>query len=91
MRVYGNAAVVTARVTINGTNREGKPVHRLSRFTDVCAWAGRPVADRRRTLVPNSGDAKVKFVKCLPLAAFECVSPNPQWHTRSHSAYIVGA
>jgi hypothetical protein len=38
VRVYGNAAVVTARVTINGTNREGKPVHHLSRFTDVFAW-----------------------------------------------------
>ena len=38
VRVYGNAAVVTARVTINGTNREGKPVHRLTRFTDVFAW-----------------------------------------------------
>ena len=38
VRVYGNTAVVTARVTIDGTNREGKPVHRLSRFTDVFAW-----------------------------------------------------
>lgn len=37
VRVYGNAAVVTGRVTINGTNREGKPVHHLSRFTDVFA------------------------------------------------------
>jgi ketosteroid isomerase-like protein len=38
VRFYGNVAVVTARVTIDGTSREGKPVHRLSRFTDVFVW-----------------------------------------------------
>ncbi len=38
VRLYGNVAVVTARVTIDGTSREGKPVHRVSRFTDVFVW-----------------------------------------------------
>ena len=38
VRLYGNVAVVSGRVTINGTSREGKPVHRLSRFTDVFVW-----------------------------------------------------
>jgi len=38
VRLYGHVAVVTARVTMDGTNREGKPVHRQSRFTDVFVW-----------------------------------------------------
>lgn len=36
--LYDNAAVVTARVTIAGTNKEGKAFTRQSRFTDVFVW-----------------------------------------------------
>jgi ketosteroid isomerase-like protein len=38
VRLYGNTAVVTSRVSITGTGRDGKPVNRHSRFTDVFAW-----------------------------------------------------
>jgi ketosteroid isomerase-like protein len=38
VRLYGNTAVVTSRVTIAGTGRDGKPVNRRSRFTDVFVW-----------------------------------------------------
>jgi ketosteroid isomerase-like protein len=38
VRLYGNTAVVTSRVTITGTGRDGKPVNRRSRFTDVFVW-----------------------------------------------------
>jgi ketosteroid isomerase-like protein len=38
VRLYGNTAVVTSRVTITGTGRDRKPVNRHSRFTDVFAW-----------------------------------------------------
>ena len=38
VRLYGNTAVVTSRVTITGTSRDGKPVNRHSRFTDVFVW-----------------------------------------------------
>ena len=36
--LYDNTAVVTARVTITGTNKEGKPFTRQNRFTDVFVW-----------------------------------------------------
>jgi hypothetical protein len=36
--VYGNSAVVTARVTISGKNKEGKDFTHRSRFTDVFVW-----------------------------------------------------
>ncbi len=36
--VYGNSAVVTARVTIAGKNKEGNAFVRRSRFTDVFVW-----------------------------------------------------
>jgi Domain of unknown function (DUF4440) len=38
VNLYGNTAVVTARVTISGKNKEGKPFIRRSRFTDVFVW-----------------------------------------------------
>jgi ketosteroid isomerase-like protein len=38
VRLYGNTAVVTSRVTITGTSRDGKPVNHRSRFTDVFVW-----------------------------------------------------
>ena len=77
VRVYGNAAVVTARVTINRDEPRGEaraspqPLHGRLRM------ARRPVVDRRRTLVQNSG-SEVNFGKRLPSAAFECVSPSLQ-------------
>jgi ketosteroid isomerase-like protein len=36
--VYGNVGVVNARVTIAGTNKEGKPFTHRSRFTDTFVW-----------------------------------------------------
>jgi ketosteroid isomerase-like protein len=36
--LYGGTAVVTARVTITTTDKDGKPVSRHSRFTDVFVW-----------------------------------------------------
>jgi uncharacterized protein DUF4440 len=36
--LYGNTAVVTARVTVAGKNKEGKPFSRRNRFTDVFVW-----------------------------------------------------
>jgi ketosteroid isomerase-like protein len=38
VRLYGNTAVVTGRVTTVGKNKEGKAVTRRSRFTDVFVW-----------------------------------------------------
>ncbi len=38
VRIYGQAAVVTGRVTINAKNKEGVAVTRRSRFTDVFVW-----------------------------------------------------
>jgi ketosteroid isomerase-like protein len=38
VNLYGSAAVVTARVTISGKNKEGKPFSHHSRFTDVFVW-----------------------------------------------------
>ena len=38
VRLYDSVGVVTARVTIGGTGRDGNPVHRQSRFTDVFLW-----------------------------------------------------
>jgi ketosteroid isomerase-like protein len=38
VNLYGKAAVVTARVTVSGKNKEGKPFSRRSRFTDVFVW-----------------------------------------------------
>ena len=38
VRLYGNAAVVTGRVTITRKNSEGKILTRRSRFTDVFVW-----------------------------------------------------
>src|SRR5580704_1692581 len=38
VRVYASTAVVTSRVTIAGTGRDGKPVNHRSRFTDVFVW-----------------------------------------------------
>lgn len=40
VRLYGNTALVTSRVTVTGTNKEGKPFHNRSRFTDVFVWRG---------------------------------------------------
>jgi hypothetical protein len=36
--LYDKTAVFTARVTISGKNKEGKPFTRRSRFTDVFTW-----------------------------------------------------
>ena len=36
--LYGNTAVVTGRVTISGKKKDGIPLHRQSRFTDVFVW-----------------------------------------------------
>ena len=36
--LYGNTAVVTGRVTISGKKKDGTPLHRQSRFTDVFVW-----------------------------------------------------
>jgi ketosteroid isomerase-like protein len=38
VRLYGDAAVVTARVTVTGKNKEGAPFRTRSRFTDVFVW-----------------------------------------------------
>jgi ketosteroid isomerase-like protein len=38
VRIYGQTAVVTGRVTINARNKEGNPVTRRTRFTDVFIW-----------------------------------------------------
>ena len=38
VRLYGTTAVVVARSTISATSRDGQPVIRRSRFTDVFAW-----------------------------------------------------
>jgi ketosteroid isomerase-like protein len=38
VRTYGTTAVVTARVTISGKNKEGNAFLRRSRFTDVFVW-----------------------------------------------------
>jgi hypothetical protein len=38
VRLYGTTAVVVARSTINSTSRDGQPVTRRSRFTDVFVW-----------------------------------------------------
>ncbi len=38
IRLYGPAAVVLVRLTIAATSRDGKPVTRRSRFTDVFVW-----------------------------------------------------
>ena len=57
VRLYGNTAVVTARVTIDGTSHDGKPVHRLSRFTDVFVWrdAGWLIVAGHSSRIPESG------------------------------------
>jgi len=36
--LYGNTAVVTGRVTIQRKDKDGNPVVRQSRFTDVFVW-----------------------------------------------------
>jgi Domain of unknown function (DUF4440) len=38
VRLYGTTAVVVARSTIASTSRDGQPVIRRSRFTDVFVW-----------------------------------------------------
>lgn len=38
VRLYGNTAVVTARVTVAGKHKEGAPFRTRSRFTDVFVW-----------------------------------------------------
>jgi len=46
VRIYGQAAVVTGRVTTTIKNKQGETVTRRSRFTDVFVWR-----DRRWQLV----------------------------------------
>ncbi len=36
--IYGDAAVVTGRITIQKKDKDGNPVTRQSRFTDVFLW-----------------------------------------------------
>jgi len=70
VRVYGNTAVVTARVTIDGTTAKGSPciASAASQMSSPGATAGGRL----------SRDIRPEFRRHRIEAAFGCVSPSPQ-------------